>query len=125
MESQTDIQNFSNADQVDTVVKRGRKCKYDKDKLQDEIDAKKRCRQCRRQTDPETDYKNIRSGGETRLCFKCRDSAVRSIRKNGQSARPKRITMKEKIEIYERVIKSLPVEILEKIKSNTKLPFDE
>ena len=85
-----------------------------------EIACGRRCPTCRRETDPEKDY--IRSNNQnvrTKLCFKCRKTSRDSINKYSvktvKRKKSIKLTMKDKINVYEKILHALPKDIIELI----------
>lgn len=87
---------------------------------------KTRCPQCKRATNPETDY--VRNGlikKETRTCIKCRTSVLNSI--NRTLEKNKKMTLHQKKDVYEKIVKSIPNEQLAALiaELGVVLPADE
>ena len=76
-----------------------------------------RCPNCNRKTAGIDDYKNIRSGKITKTCAKCRASVYKSYRKIPR-IKKKKITMKEKVELFNILIKDLDKLEVEKFIEN-------
>jgi hypothetical protein len=63
----------------------------------------KRCPNCNRKTAGEEQYKNIRSNKLTKTCDKCRSAVYKSYRKKPR-VKPKRLKMKDKIDILKSLL---------------------
>jgi hypothetical protein len=63
----------------------------------------KRCPNCNRKTTGIEQYQNIRGGGETKTCDKCRKAVYKSYKKKPRNnSRP--ITMKDKIKVLKTIL---------------------
>lgn len=63
-----------------------------------------RCQNCNRKTQGIDDYKNIRTGTNTKTCLKCRKTVYKSLQKKSNII-TKRTNQKDKITIYEERLK--------------------
>jgi len=92
-----------------------------------EIASGKRCPTCKRKTNPDTDFYNIRKPTErTKLCIACRTSVRNSVRRKMESGRAKRpLTIKQKMELYEKIIQSIPYDYLKQVVCDNKLEMPE
>lgn len=72
----------------------------------------KRCKCCNRVTKGEEDFKNIRSGKLTKTCITCRTSVYASLKKKPRPAPKKKLTNKEKIICYMKLVEALDKTVL-------------
>jgi len=96
--------------------------KFKKNKV-DPIDYNKeyldhlRCRTCNRPTKGIEDFKNIKSGKITKTCLNCRVSVYASVKKNPRVLK-KKITNKEKLACFAKLIEPLNKEKIKDLAKN-------
>lgn len=73
-----------------------------------------RCRGCNRKTNPETDFKNKKNGKQTKTCLKCRNSVLKSLKKNPQVIKRKP-TIKKMKELYEVILSKMDTNLINEI----------
>ena len=88
-----------------------------------EIANKLRCPRCKRQTNPNTDYINVKTGKQCMNCERCRAMILNNVNKCYDPEKAKKRqrdlyqlkrkpTLREKCDIYEKLIKLLPAELV-------------
>jgi hypothetical protein len=82
---------------------------------QEEYERGTRCRQCNRQTNPNTDYNRLNSSTKCRTCIKCRTSVYNCVKK---AAVDKPMNLHDRLDAYEKIVKLIPREQLNTIIAN-------
>jgi len=70
-----------------------------------------RCKNCNRKTNGIDDFKNIKTGNIVKTCLNCRISVYASLKKKTRLTK-KKLTNKEKLECYTKLINALDKDIL-------------
>lgn len=75
-----------------------------------------RCPSCKRKTTPVVDYAGIgkNSGNTCKTCVKCRTAVLESNKRKPRVVK-KALTLKEKVEMYEKIIKDVDINVIENL----------